>query len=122
MGWESAIRHDRSGYRIDEGREDIYERVDKSIKIQGLLSPGRLELLTAEEVKEVLLCTNAISSDHRNKAMIFQKNDLGNIKDGLNVLVNGQGRPAARMSYCNKIKNIGRSTMSEIIGYYYPEQ
>lgn len=109
-------------YRKYHNEDDIDWRIRNSKTVKQLLSPNKVSILTKEEVRKVLLCTNSLSSDQRNLVGIFKKSGLKNIKLALNELVNGKGELAARMNYCNKIKHLGKSTRNELIGFAYPER
>lgn len=120
--WARAYKDYNRRIKRESDGEDIDFRINNSKVIRKLLSPRKIHLLSKEEVKTVLLKTSSIASDHRNEAMIFRKNDLSNIKGALNRLVNGKDTLSKRMSYCKQIKNIGPSTMNELIGYYKPKE
>jgi phosphatidylserine/phosphatidylglycerophosphate/cardiolipin synthase-like enzyme len=102
--------------------DDIDWRIENSSKIKKLLSPKNIMNLNKAGVIKALKCTNSICSQQRNLSMIFEKNDIKNIKAALNELVNGTVQLPERLNRCNQIKNLGIGTMSEIIGLTYPEK
>ncbi|MDQ2751626.1 MAG: phospholipase D-like domain-containing protein [Bacteroidota bacterium] len=102
--------------------EDINWRVNNSKKIRSYLSPKKILTLTEQDVETLLLCTNSINADQRNKAKILKENSLIDIRNGLNELANGSKELSERMNFCNQIKGLGPSTMNELIGFSYPKK
>lgn len=78
--------------------------------------------LNEVELKEAFRCLNSLRSYPINITKIFNNNSLVEIRNALNELVNGNGELAARMDFCNNIKNIGVSSMNEILGFTSPEK
>lgn len=108
--------------RTEKGEDDVEWRVRNSDCIKDLLSPSKIMTLSVSEIKVALNCTNSIKSDARNLALIFKFNKLHDIRIALNNLVNGDGQLAARLHFCNQIKNLGIGAMSEIVGLAFPEK
>ncbi len=108
-------KNERSG-------NDIGHRLEYSQKIKQYLSNEKILNLNENEVKQLLLCTNSMREDQRNIPQIFKKNNFQSIKQGLNFLIYSDATLPARMTECKKTKNLGTSTINEIIGLMEPDE
>ncbi|MBK6701483.1 MAG: hypothetical protein IPG55_16680 [Saprospiraceae bacterium] len=106
----------------EKGGDDIFHRLYYSQKLAQYFVDERIFQLTEEEIKELLLCTNSMRVDQRNIPQIFKKNDLKFIKECLHFLIYGKSTLATRMTECKKIKNLGISTINEIVGLMNPNE
>jgi len=111
----------REWNKTDRNENDIKWRIDNSEKLQRLLSPSKINSLTQNEIKEVLSSLNCLTSYPINRTKILNNNKLDNIKKALDNLVNGKEELAERMNKCNSIKNLGTSSMNEILGFTNPD-
>jgi hypothetical protein len=97
-------------------------RVEDSKFIKSKLSIKKIGKLTLEEVRQVLLKTNAGKSRVSNCDMVINENKIQDIRFALNKLVNAHELPLPqRFTLCNNIKGLGSSMMNELLGYCYPE-
>lgn len=108
--------------KLEKGGNDISHRLEYSQKLKQYLSNEKILNLNENEVKQLLLCTNSMREDQRNIPQIFRKNDFESIKQALNYLVHSDATLPARMAECKKIKNLGTSTINEIIGLMEPDE
>jgi len=102
--------------------DDIVWRIRNSEKLKKFFIPSKVTKLTKEELKEAFMCLNSLTSYPINRTKILNNNSIQEIRVAINELVNGDGELAARMDFCNKIKNLGTSSMNEIIGFTKPEK
>lgn len=108
--------------RRDEFGDDIEWRLNSSRKLKRLLSPRKVLTLNKSELEEAFRCLNSLNSYPINRTKILNKNSIPEIRKALNELVNGDGQLAARMDFCNGIKNLGTSSMNEILGFTSPDK
>lgn len=104
------------------GEDDIERRMRNSETIKKYLSPAKVNTLTKENLQEIFRCLNSLNSYPINRTKILNNNSIEVTRQALDNLVNGNGQLAARMDFCNKIKNLGSSSMNEIIGFAYPDK
>jgi len=107
---------------INKGNNDIEWRTNNSKKLKRLLSPSKANLLTKDEIKEILNSLNCLTSYPINRTKILNNNSLTDIRKALDNLVNGKEELAERMNKCNSIKNLGTSSMNEILGFTNPDK
>jgi hypothetical protein len=102
--------------------DDIEWRMSSSKTLKKLLAPNRIMHLSRIELDEVFRCLNSLNSYPINRTKILnpENNSLRDIREGLNQLVNSDAPLAARMDFCNGLKNLGSSSMNEIIGFMNP--
>jgi len=101
---------------------DIRWRLKNSKTLKRLLSPSKVHKLTKAEIEEALYCINSLSSYPINITKILNNNSKADIRKALDTLINDEGQLAERMNYANNIKNLGKASMNELIGYTSPEK
>ncbi len=108
-----------------KGKEGPQIRLKRSGIIKTKLSPVRIEDITKNDVREVVECLNCMGSYALNKTRFLNQanNNLKSIKKAWKILLHGSGPLEVRMSECHRtLKWFGRSSIQELIGFYYPEQ
>ncbi|MBI5805809.1 phospholipase D family protein [candidate division TA06 bacterium] len=114
--WNAKVR------RGEQGEEDIKWRLNNSKILKRMLVPTKVLKLTKDELDQIFHCLNSLNSYPINRTKILNNNKVADIRTALNELVNGDGQLAARMDYCNNIKNLGSSSMNEILGFTNPDK
>jgi hypothetical protein len=107
-------------YSLVNGEDDIDWRIRRSKTLKRLLSPRKVLKLTKTELDDAFHCLNSLNSYPINRTKILNNNSVSKIRIALNQLVNGKGQLAARMDFCNSIKNLGTSSMNEVLGFTNP--
>jgi hypothetical protein len=106
-----------------EGRENNDWRMQNSKFIKEELNPQKINLLEKEEIKSLLLKTNAGNSRRGNCNKVVNTNQLSDVRNALNILVNADHMQLPeRFNRCNEINGIGPSIMNELLGFCYPEK
>ena len=118
----SEIKKYARVFKIDIEKSVISRYTTSSNIIRRILSPKKIKTITKKEIREVLDQLNGLSSYPWNKDTIIQSNSLRELRNALDVLVNGEQLLAARMTNCNRIKGLGSSSMNEILGFTYPNK
>lgn len=108
--------------RSDKFGEDIEWRLNSSRKLKRWLSPRKVLTLNKSELEKVFRCINSLNSYPINRTKILNNHSVAEIRNALNELVNGEGQLSARMDFCNGIKNLGTSSMNEILGFTSPHK
>lgn len=101
---------------------DILFRKKNSKILNSLFSPKKITALNKDDLKKAFNCLNTFTSYPLNRTKLLNNNNLPDILLGIQELIYGEGKLAARMSYCNRIKYIGPSSMNEIVAYLQPNQ
>ena len=98
-------------------------RLSNSKFISKQLQHKKLDALTKDEMKDILLRTNAGNSRRGNCNTIVNENKLSDVKKAINTLVNEHELPLPqRFKECSQIKGIGPSIMNELLGFCYPDK
>jgi len=85
-------------------------------------SSKKAPTLTKAELNDAFHHLHCLNSLPINRTKILNNNSVSEIRQAINNLVNGSGQLAARMEGCNKINNLGTSTMNEILGFTSPDK
>ncbi len=120
--WGNEYRKWNLTRRIDRGEDDINWRIRNSKFLKKQLAPSNINSIKKSDVYEILNRLNCMNAYPFNKTNIVKNNSLSDIKRGINELVNGKEPLAVRMNNCNKIKNLGSSSMNELLGFTYPNK
>jgi len=98
-------------------------RVSTSKFMKRNLSSNKIKVLTKDEIRNVLLKTNAGNSRQGNCNKIVNTNELKDVRIALDTLVNAHHLELAeRFTRCNAINGIGPSIMNELLGFSYPDK
>jgi hypothetical protein len=108
--------------KTEKNNNDIGWRVNNSKNLKRLLAPTKAKTLNKSEIEEVLSSLNSLNSYPINRTKILNNNSLGDIRKALDNLVNGKEELAERMNKSNSIKNLGTSSMNEILGFTNPDK
>lgn len=108
--------------KTEKGNNDIGWRVNNSKNLKKLLAPTKAKTLNKSEIEEILSSLNSLNSYPINRTKILNNNSLSNIRKALDNLVNGKEKLAERMNKSNLIKNLGTSSMNEILGFTNPDK
>jgi len=104
-------------------RDNNEWRLNNSKFIRNKLSPSKIKKLSKDEVRDVLLNTNAGISRRGNCNTVIKENKLNDVLNSLDILVNAHNLELPeRFNRCNEIKGIGPSMMNELLGFCYPEK
>lgn len=106
----------------EKNNNDIGWRVNNSKNLKRLLAPIKAKTLNKSEIEEVLSSLNSLNSYPINRTKILNNNSLDDIRKALDNLVNGKEELAERMNKSNSIKNLGTSSMNEILGFTNPDK
>ncbi len=107
------------------GKEGPQIRLDSSRIIKVKLNQDRIAEINRNDVEEVVQCLNCMGSNALNKTRFLNRanNDLKSIRNAWKTLLHGRGPLEVRMSKCHRtLKWFGKSSIQELIGFYYPEQ
>ena len=107
------------------GKEGPQIRLDRSRIIKVKLNQDRIAEISRNDVGEVVQCLNCMGSNALNKTRFLNRanNDLKSIRNAWKTLLHGRGPLEVRMSKCHRtLKWFGKSSIQELIGFYYPEQ
>lgn len=108
--------------KIEMDNNDIEWRVNNSKNLKKLLDPIKAKTLNKSEIEEILSSLNSLNSYPINRTKILNNNTLSEIRKALDNLVNGSEQLAERMNKSNSIKNLGTSSMNEILGFTNPDK
>lgn len=108
--------------KTEKDNNDIGWRVNNSKNLKRLLAPNKAKTLNKSEIEEILSSLNSLNSYPINRTKILNNNSLSDIRKALDNLVNSGEELAERMNKSNSIKNLGTSSMNEILGFTNPNK
>ncbi len=100
-------------------------RLDRAQIIKTLLAPGKIDQITAKDVKDVVMCLHCLSSYpiNRTKFLNPQNNSLADIRDCWKHLLHTGPITRQKIDHVTStLNNFGISSVQELIGWYYPDK
>ncbi len=120
---EQEIRHYFELMSMSYDLEEEQWRLDRRDRIREILPFKAGRYPRKQEIEEVLDCLHCLNSYEWHKPKILNKNDPRSIARAWNKLINAPFINAQLIKETiGKIKNFGRSSACELIGWYYPEE
>ncbi len=123
------IRRWARRFAADVSVPSEHEGLNKKLKhirsVQRLLAVDMVSQVEREDVKEVVFCINAQTSDARNRTKFLkpENNSLSTIRVAWRDLIHGEGSIVDRMTRCNgRLTGFGKSSIQELVGYYWPDR
>lgn len=100
-------------------------RLDRTKTVQTLLAPGRIDKLSWDDVKDVIMCLHCLASYpiNRTKFLNPKNNSLKNIISCWKMLLHSGPITSQKIKHVTTtLSNFGISSVQELIGWYYPDK
>ena len=128
--WESLLtpKYNSKAEAIGDYGEKKFPlswRLDRTQIIKTLLAPGKIDQITAKDVKDVVMCLHCLSSYpiNRTKFLNPQNNSLADIRDCWKHLLHTGPITRQKIDHVTStLNNFGISSVQELIGWYYPDK
>ena len=100
-------------------------RLDRTKTVQTLLAPGRIDKLSWNDVKAVVMCLHCLASYpiNRTKFLNSSNNSLKDIIACWKQLLHSGPITSQKINHVTStLNNFGISSVQELIGWYYPDK
>ena len=100
-------------------------RLDRTKTVQTLLAPGRIDKLSWNDVKAVVMCLHCLASYpiNRTKFLNSSNNSLKDIIACWKLLLHSGPITSQKINHVTStLNNFGISSVQELIGWYYPDK